>query len=77
MTNFSPLDNDSIFVDEEFGKVPKNGSSFFGEEFPQRMRSASVDADLGEEVEGHAVGRSYVFFHFRVRSFASMKDIGK
>jgi len=41
-----PLNHHSVLIDKEFGEIPKNGASILGEEFPKRMRSTAVDANL-------------------------------
>jgi len=70
-----PLYDGPVFVDEEFREIPEDDASFLrGEEFPKRMRAASVDADLGEQIESDAVFGSHVIFDLGVGTwFLSFK----
>lgn len=67
LLRLKPLYDGAVFVDEEFREIPENDASFLrGEEFPKRMRAASVDANLGEEIESDAVFGSHVIFDLGV-----------
>jgi len=63
------FDDDSVFVNEEFGEIPENCAAVLSEELPQRMSSTSIHTDFGEEVKGHAVSRPNVIRNLRVSAW--------